>query len=146
MLLRHLVGGTKTPSLESNKIDAYCEKLCATLWDDAALVDKANEAVTLLTRSVETFAGDKSLAPRLRSFTQHITPTLPQRPRGFVKYYNLERGFGFIERTGMDDVFVHYTAIKGKLDRYLRIGEQVEFDIVQTERGPQAQNVQFYQD
>ncbi len=146
MLLRHLAVGKSLPSLESKKIDDYCEKLCATLWDEAALLKAAKKATKLLQHDCKTFTGDKSLAPRLRSFTQHIIPALPQRPRGVVKYYNLERGFGFVEADGMADVFVHYTAIKGKLDRYLSIGEHVEFDIVQTERGPQAQNVQLLDD
>ena len=141
MLLRHLVVGKSSPSLKSKKIDDYCEKLCITLWDDIALVKTANEAIKLLEHSISTFTGNKYLAPRLRSFTQHLIPTLSHRPQGVVKYYNLERGFGFVDMKGSDDVFVHYTAIEGKLDRHLQVGEHVEFDIVQTEKGPQAQNV-----
>jgi len=146
MLLRHLVVGRSSPSLESKKIDDYCEKLCVTLWDDVAFLKTAKEAIKSIEHSYKTFTGDRYLSPRLRSFTQHIIPALPQRPHGVVKYYNLERGFGFVEVEGISDVFVHYTSIKGKLDRYLRVGDHVEFDIIQTERGPQAQSVKLFGD
>ncbi len=145
MLLRHMIAGKSLPSLESKKINDYCEKLCTKLWDDTALIKLAQEAIESLESSIQSFTGDRSLAPRLRSFTQHIIPSIPQRPHGLVKYYNMDRGFGFIDIPNSDnDIFVHYTSIKGTLERYLQVGEHVEFDIIETDRGPQAQNVQFF--
>lgn len=60
---------------------------------------------------------------------------------GKVKWFNAEKGFGFIERENGDDVFVHFTAIQGDGFKTLEEGQAVEFDIVEGNRGPQAANV-----
>jgi CspA family cold shock protein len=60
---------------------------------------------------------------------------------GKVKWFNDSKGFGFIEREGGKDVFVHYTAISGEGFKTLPEGAQVEFELLETERGPQAANV-----
>ncbi|AKS38399.1 MULTISPECIES: cold-shock protein [Anoxybacillus] len=61
---------------------------------------------------------------------------------GKVKWFNAEKGFGFIETDGGTDVFVHFTAIQGTGFKTLEEGEKVTFDIVNGNRGPQAANVQ----
>jgi CspA family cold shock protein len=60
---------------------------------------------------------------------------------GKVKWFNSEKGFGFIEREGGDDVFVHFSAIQGEGYKTLEEGQQVTFDVEQGQRGPQASNV-----
>ncbi|MEV4418231.1 cold-shock protein [Catellatospora sp. NPDC049609] len=61
---------------------------------------------------------------------------------GTVKWFNAEKGFGFIEQDGGGaDVFVHYSAISGGGYRELHEGQQVEFEITQGQKGPQAANV-----
>ncbi|HHT67695.1 MAG TPA: cold-shock protein [Firmicutes bacterium] len=60
---------------------------------------------------------------------------------GRVKWFNNEKGFGFIERENGDDVFVHFSAIQGDGFKSLDEGQEVEFDITQGDRGPQAANV-----
>ena len=59
---------------------------------------------------------------------------------GTVKWFNAEKGFGFIERNG-GDVFVHFSAIVEDGYKSLEEGQSVEFDIVEGERGEQAANV-----
>lgn len=61
--------------------------------------------------------------------------------QGKVKWFNAEKGFGFIEREGGDDVFVHYSAINQEGFKSLEEGQEVEFEIVEGARGPQAANV-----
>jgi len=61
---------------------------------------------------------------------------------GKVKWFNNDKGFGFIERENGDDVFVHFSAIQGNGFKSLEEGQQVEFDIVEGNRGPQAANVE----
>lgn len=60
---------------------------------------------------------------------------------GRVKWFNAEKGFGFIERDGGEDVFVHFSAIQSDGYRSLDEGQMVQFDIVKGDRGPQAANV-----
>ncbi|MCP8969392.1 cold-shock protein [Ectobacillus ponti] len=62
--------------------------------------------------------------------------------RGKVKWFNSEKGFGFIEREGGEDVFVHFSAIQGEGYKSLEEGQEVTFDIENGQRGPQATNVQ----
>jgi CspA family cold shock protein len=61
--------------------------------------------------------------------------------RGKVKWFNNAKGYGFIAREDGPDVFVHYSAIKGDGYRSLDEGEEVEFEITDGPKGPQAENV-----
>ena len=62
---------------------------------------------------------------------------------GRVKWFNPEKGFGFIEREGGDDVFVHFSAIQAEGYKSLEEGQRVEFDLEKGQRGPQAANVRL---
>ena len=61
--------------------------------------------------------------------------------QGTVKWFNAEKGFGFIESEEGGDVFVHFSAIQGDGFKTLNEGEEVTFDVVEGNRGPQAENV-----
>ena len=61
--------------------------------------------------------------------------------QGKVKWFNAEKGFGFIERSDGEDVFVHFSAIQAEGFKSLEEGQDVEFDVVEGNRGPQAANV-----
>jgi len=60
---------------------------------------------------------------------------------GTVKWFSRQKGYGFIEREGGDDVFVHFSAIQGEGYRNLEEGDQVEFNIESGPKGPQATDV-----
>ena len=64
-----------------------------------------------------------------------------QLESGTVKWFNEEKGFGFIAHEGGNDVFVHYTAINMDGRRTLQEGQKVNFEIVDGQKGPQANNV-----
>ena len=61
--------------------------------------------------------------------------------KGKVKWFNSEKGFGFIERESGDDVFVHFSSIQDEGFKTLEEGQEVTFDVEQGQRGPQASNV-----
>ncbi|MGV2875665.1 cold-shock protein [Macrococcus capreoli] len=61
--------------------------------------------------------------------------------QGTVKWFNAEKGFGFIEVEGGDDVFAHFSAIEGEGYKSLDEGQAVEFNIEEGQRGPQAANI-----
>lgn len=62
---------------------------------------------------------------------------------GTVKWFDAEKGFGFIERENGSDVFVHFSAIKAEGYKSLDEGQKVEFDLEKGQRGPQAANVRL---
>ncbi len=63
-------------------------------------------------------------------------------PIGAVKWFDVKKGFGFIQSPdGGKDIFVHYSVIQDEGFKSLRDGESVEYEVVESERGPQAQNV-----
>jgi CspA family cold shock protein len=62
--------------------------------------------------------------------------------QGTVKWFSNEKGYGFIEREGGDDVFVHHSAVNMEGYRSLTEGQKVEFEVVQGDKGLQAANVQ----
>ena len=61
--------------------------------------------------------------------------------QGTVKWFNSKKGFGFIEREGGNDVFVHFSAIQSEGFKTLEEGQAVQFDVEEGARGPQAANV-----
>ena len=66
---------------------------------------------------------------------------MSDRVIGTVKWFNPSKGFGFIQRDGGSDVFVHYSAINAEGYRSLDEGQQVEFVVVDGQKGPQAKDV-----
>ena len=62
---------------------------------------------------------------------------------GTVKWFNAEKGYGFISREGGSDLFVHYSAIQGSGYRTLEEGQSVEFEVTQGPKGDQAQDVRL---
>lgn len=65
--------------------------------------------------------------------------------QGTVKWFNADKGYGFIESSEGEDVFVHYTAIQGEGFKTLQEGQKVEFEVVEGSRGSQASNVNIIQ-
>jgi len=60
---------------------------------------------------------------------------------GLVKWFNNAKGYGFIEQPGQQDIFVHYSAITGEGYKTLMQGQEVEFEVTNGPKGPQAENV-----
>lgn len=67
---------------------------------------------------------------------------MANREIGTVKWFNATKGYGFIQRDSGGDIFVHYSAIQGHGYRELHEGQRVEYTVGQSDKGPQAQDVQ----
>jgi CspA family cold shock protein len=65
------------------------------------------------------------------------------RKTGVVKFFDEEKGYGFISRPGHSDLFVHFTGIRGSGRRNLKKDQEVEFEIGEGRKGPEAQGVQI---
>jgi cold shock protein len=81
-----------------------------------------------------------------KELSAHNHGGLPSKERemkeeGTVKWFNSDKGFGFIRRVSGGDVFVHHSAIQGTGDKSLSEGDRIEFEVVQGPKGLQAQNV-----
>jgi len=66
---------------------------------------------------------------------------MSDRKTGTVKWFNATKGYGFIEADGGEEVFVHYSGLRGDGYRSIDEGQRVEFAVVQGQKGPQAQDV-----
>ena len=100
-------------------------------------------------RGVQT-SGGRSSTPRYRSRSRSSAPppsgnVQPRGPRetGTVKWFNVNKGFGFISREDGSDIFVHFRSIRGYGHRVLEEGQQVEFGVVMGEKGDQAHDVEI---
>ena len=80
-------------------------------------------------------------APRGHSDLGAATESSTAMTTGTVKFFNSEKGYGFISREDGDDVFVHYSNIEGSGYRSLEEGQRVEFDVGPGRKGDEAQNV-----
>lgn len=86
--------------------------------------------------TIAPLKGTASVAERVRARGADV-----ERLKGTVKWFNNAKGYGFIGRDDGPDVFVHYSAITSEGYKSLQEGDQVEFEITQGQKGPQAANV-----
>ena len=84
-------------------------------------------------------AGNITTLPKGRHTMQE--DVMSELVEGTVKWFNDEKGFGFIEREGGSDVFVHFSAINGTGRKTLHEGQKVSMEVTQGQKGPQADNV-----
>jgi len=80
-----------------------------------------------------------SSPPQTRHFFKRSN--MSNQVQGTVKWFNDEKGFGFIEQEGGKDVFVHFSAINGEGRKTLHDGQRVTMEVTQGQKGPQAENV-----
>ena len=95
-------------------------------------------AYTFITALVSAWLGQRFLRPTTSS---SVTATEDSRELGTVKWFNANKGFGFITRDTGDDVFVHFRSIRGKGHRVLRDGQRVDFLVSEGDKGLQAEDV-----
>lgn len=92
-------------------------------------------------RTAFTLGGGSLSAVRSRRTGGSVSREEKQVTTGTVKFFNAEKGYGFISREQGDDVFVHYSNIQGSGYKSLQEGQTVEFDVAPGRKGEEAQNV-----
>jgi len=141
MQLRMDISREPNAPLVGKKAEEYCAKICSVLWDTSKAAAAIGASASRISERLNGFKGNVALAPRLRQFTEVLTPNIATRYRGVVKHFYIYKSFGLIKADIGRDVFVHSSQIKGTKHRYLREGQIVEFGMLETERNPEAQDV-----
>jgi CspA family cold shock protein len=105
-----------------------------------------SQALTWSAQSKTDAGSIKAVFQSLRLFAHRFTESLGgfvvmSRITGKVKWFNNSKGYGFIEQPGSSDIFVHYSAIQGDGFKTLEEGQEVEFEVTQGPKGPQAEKV-----
>ena len=95
-------------------------------------------AYTFIIALASAWLGHRFLRPTTSS---SVTAAEESRELGTVKWFNANKGFGFITRDSGDDVFVHFRSIRGKGHRVLRDGQRVDFMVSEGDKGLQAEDV-----
>jgi CspA family cold shock protein len=91
--------------------------------------------------SIASLQGGLALAPASAGEFFNEVNMSGERVTGTVKWFNDDKGFGFIEREGGQDVFVHHSAIQMEGFKSLKEGQKVSMEVTQGQKGPQAENV-----
>jgi cold shock CspA family protein len=164
MLFRMLVEPSQLPYLNSKKIEKYCETLRATLWDEDKALEAFKKGTLLIDKVLSKVTYSPFEATRRKAFTTDIIAQLNEdlvktleakpleRPRsasaqverekGTVKMFSNIKGFGFIKGKHEQDIFVHFSDIRGAEQR-LNPGDVVEFVLLVNEKGLNARAVEI---
>ncbi len=97
--------------------------------------------INLILLGLWAFSGSSKEKEEKRPATDGSVPAPRADESGTVKWFNEKKGYGFIVRESGDDIFVHHSAILGEGFKTLREGDQVEFNIAESEKGPAAEDV-----
>jgi CspA family cold shock protein len=156
LLIFRLLTETKSPpALNSLKIDEYCLDLLKVLWDEERALTCFKEAIIVLDKALKKTIYSKDDAARRKIFTENIeklskehkgdpneaSAATVDRTNGIVNWFSEIKGYGFIQCQNSDDVFVHYSNIRGTGYKNLSDGDKVSFIMVETKKGLQAEDV-----
>jgi cold shock CspA family protein len=145
LMFRIKIAGEKIPInvLTNKDLEKYCLKLANVLWDQTQATETFKNLEIKLSDAVERTTVLKRQAHSIRAFTEELFPiVLSNKKSGSITYYNPLKGFGFIRVDNTEnDVFVHYSEINKTFNGVILPGQNLEFDIFESERGPQAKNI-----
>lgn len=147
LMFRIQIAGDKVPiNISGNReIEKYCTKLLETLWDKNKALVVFKDLEVKLQQALSNTKLLHRQAHSMRAFTEELIPIVKsQKKYGELTYYDPVRGFGFvrIEQTE-NDVFVHYTEIQKVYKSHIRPGLKFSFDIFESNKGPQAKNIEL---
>lgn len=147
LMFRIQIAGENIPiNINSNKaIEKYCLKLLEILWDRDKALKVFLELETKLKNTLNKSQVLSRQAHATRAFTLELIPAVKgTRNLGELTYYDPIRGFGFVRIENTDkDVFVHYTEIQKAYKDRIRTGIKFTFDVYESDKGPQAKNIEM---
>ena len=132
--------GPFTPLLFASFSIATCVTALLTSWKPTATT--ASPAAKKSTKSAKSAKSAKPTAKPAKSTKPSGNNSNQSREEGEVKWFNVSKGFGFITRDNGEEVFVHFRSIRGDGRRSLREGQRVAFVVEQSDKGPQAEDVE----
>ncbi len=154
MMFRLLVEKNEIPPLNSKKVDAYCIQMQSTLWDRKRSLEIFEEAISILNAVLGRISYDYREAARRRAFTlelidlignksgkKKISTATVDREIGDVKTFSDIKGYGFIENESESSIFFHINDVRNHF--ILKEGDRVEFNLLRTEKGPKALDVEL---
>lgn len=146
LMLRVSIAGEKVPiNVSTNReIEKHCLKILEILWDKDKALDTFMRLETKLELAISKSSVLQRNAHQTRQFTTELIPVINTKKKtGKITYYNFEKGFGFIRIDNTEnDVFVHYTELRTIPENQIVPGLDVEFEIFESNRGPQAKNIE----
>lgn len=136
---------------KQKRMNEYCQALIDIMDDEASCAEAFSRASDVISSCQKTMLDSTYSIERTRVFTKALVdasnergePTRTSRVDGIVKQFSDTLGYGFIAGDDQRDYFVHYSQIAGRGFRSLEMGQKVEFTPIQTERGPQATDVEI---
>jgi CspA family cold shock protein len=135
---------------DKKKVNTLCEKLQSVLWDKNIVLKEFQNTIEIIERALVTTNLSPHEAIRRKNFTVELISLASEnvkakegRERGIVKWFDEDRGFGFIQNEKGKDFFVHYSAIWGTGYKSLAENQVVEFTSATSEKGLQAKDVEI---
>ena len=140
------VVGLKIPiNVSTNKeMEKYCSKIMEILWDRKKALELFKTCALIIENTLDKTKVVNRQAHLTRSFTEELIPNISvQKNSGKLTYYNFQRDFGFVKIDNTnEDAFVHYTSLTTIPPNQIMPGLELTFDIFDSNRGPQAKNIE----
>ena len=143
MLVRIILTQNNIPEFNSRKMEQEGKELIAKLLDKKVFADAVENAVQIIEKNLSTDNYEYRNAHTNIKFVENLIPSSKtQKQTGIINYYNFDRGFGYIDINQPQDIFFHIYDYHNMNSGEPIIGEQLVFDIVETEKGLRAINIQ----
>lgn len=143
MLIKTLIIGAEKDPLNKKKLEQDCEKLISMLLDETVLLDYVHKAISMIDERLNNVSHSYFRnAHGTSAFTDSILPEKKsKKTKGTVSYYNDDRGFGYLDVKAPQDIFFHIYDYHINNSDIPQIGDELLFDVVDTEKGLRALNI-----
>lgn len=143
MLIKTLVIGAEKEPLNKKKLEPDCEQLISILINENELLNYVDKSISLIDEKLKDVSHSYYRnAHRTSAFTDSILPEKKsKKTKGTVSYYNDDRGFGYLDVKAPQDIFFHISDYHMNNSGIPQIGEELLFDVVDTEKGLRALNI-----